>query len=232
MTTTNETVDVDGAPRDYVLSVPNNYDAGRSYPLIVALHGDGGTAAGFAATSKLDAATGDEAILAFPNGSVDLLTPYAQNEDQRLIELVIEAVKQNYSIDASKIWGFGYSKGAYQLNEIACKRPGLLKAMAIHAGGAPQPNERKVISCPTAVGLPVFVTHGARDKPGGEYCAAFWADFAGCKSSRSPSSPAMCEVHDDCEAGKPVVFCLVPNHPHSPMYADAAAHSWAWFKTL
>ena len=231
--TTNETVDVDGVSREYVLSVPKTYDAGRSYPLIVALHGDGGDASGFVAFAKLDASTGDDAIIAYPNQSVDLFTLYDQNTDQKLIERVIDAVKQKYSIDASKIWGFGYSKGAYQLNEIACKKPGILSAMAIHAGGAPQPDGNGNINCPAAIGLPVFVTHGENDNPGGgEYCAQYWSGYAGCQSSRSPSTPAICQAYDGCDPGKPVVFCLVPGHPHYPLYGEAAAHSWAWFKTL
>jgi len=232
--TTNETVDVDGVAREYVLSVPKNYDGGRSYPLIVALHGDGLDAPGFVAFSKLEASTGDEAILAYPNGSVDLFTPYDQNRDQKLVEYTINAVKAKYSIDASKIWGFGYSKGGYQLNEIACKKPGIVTAMAIHAGGAPQSRDGNGnVDCPAAVGLPVFVTHGQNDDPGGgEYGAQYWASRAGCQGSRSPSQPAICEAYDGCEAGKPVVFCVVPDQPHYPLYADAAAHSWGWFKSL
>lgn len=234
MNTTTETIDVDGAPRTYVLSVPKTYDAARSYPLILALHGDGGTAAGFVAFAKLEASTGDEAIVAYPEGSVDLFTPYDQNRDQRLIEVMILALKERFSIDASKIWGFGYSKGGYQLNEIACKKPGLLSAMAIHAGGAPQTRDGAgAVDCPNAIGLATFVTHGALDDPGGgEFGAAYWASRAGCQQTRSPSSPAICEAYDGCAAGKPVVFCVVPNQPHYPLYGEAAAHSWAWFKTL
>ncbi len=232
--TTTETIDVDGNSREYVLSVPKNYDAARSYPLIVALHGDGLNAAGFVSFSKLEASTGDEAILAYPEGSVDLFTPYDQNPDQKLIALTIDAVKAKYSIDASKIWGFGYSKGAYQLNEIACKKPGIVTAMAIHAGGAPQTRDGNgAVDCPAAVGLPVFVTHGQNDGPdGGQFGADYWASRAGCQTTRSPTQPAICEAYDGCDPGKPVVFCVVPDQPHYPLYGEAGAHSWAWFKSL
>lgn len=234
MNTTNEMVDVDGAIRAYVLSVPTNYDPGRSYPLILALHGDGQDAKGFVSFSKLEAQTGDEAILAYPDQSVDLMTPYEDNPDQKLIERVIDVLAAKYSIDATKIWGFGYSKGAYQLNEIACKKPGLLTAMAVHAGGAPQSRDGDDnVDCPDAIGLPAFITHGADDQPGGgEYEADYWASRAGCQASRSPTEPDICEAYDGCNPGEPVVFCVVPNQPHYPMYGDAAAHSWAWFKSL
>jgi len=232
--TTTETVDVGGASRAYVLSVPKTYDKGRAYPLIIALHGDGQDAKSFVAFSKLEAQTGDEAIVVYPDQVVDLLTPYDQNPDQQLVERVIEAVKAKYSIDADKVWGFGYSKGAYELNEIACQKPGLIKAMAVHAGGAPQARDANDnVDCPNAIGLPAFITHGANDDPGGgEYEAAYWASRAGCQDTRSPTTPAICEAYDGCEPDKPVVFCLVPNQPHYPMYADAAEHSWAWFKSL
>ena len=234
VTTTTETIDVDGTSRRYVLSVPKNYDAGRSYPLILALHGDGQDAAGFVGFSKIETFSGDEAIVAYTDQSVDLFTDYEQNTDQKLIEYIVVALKQRYSIDASKIWGFGYSKGGYQLNEIACKKPGLLTAMAVHAGGAPQTRDANGnVDCPNAIGLATFVTHGANDDPGGgEFGAAYWASRAGCQTTRRPSSPDICEAYDGCSAGKPVVFCVVPNQPHYPMYKDAAAHSWAWFKTL
>jgi polyhydroxybutyrate depolymerase len=232
--TTTKTVDVGGTPRKYVLSVPKSYDAAHAYPLIVALHGDGQDAAGFASTTKLADVTGDDAIVAFTDRSEDLFTPYEQNTDQQLIEATILAVKASYTIDAAKIWGFGYSKGAYQLNEIACKKPGILKAMAIHAGGAPQTRDaNENVDCPNAIGLAMFVTHGENDDPGGgEFGAAYWASRAGCQQTRSPSSPPMCEAYDGCEQGKPVVFCVVPGQPHFPLYANAAADSWAWFKTL
>lgn len=232
--TTTETISVDGATRRFILSVPKNYVASRSYPLILALHGDGQDAAAFAASSKIEAFSGDEAIVAYTDGSVDLFTPYEQNTDQKLIEYIITALKLRFSIDGSKIWGFGYSKGAYQLNEIACKKPGLLTAMAIHAGGAPQTRDANGnVDCPKAIGLAVFVTHGANDDPGGgEFGAAYWASRAGCQETRSPSTPNICEAYDGCNAGTPVVFCVVPNQSHSPLYKDAASHSWAWFKTL
>lgn len=232
--TTTETVDVDGTPRKYVLSVPKTYDAGRSYPLVLALHGDGQDAAGFVGFSKLEASTGDEAILAYPDRSEDLFTPYDQNTDQKLIAFIVDAVKGKYSVDAAKIWGFGYSKGGYQLNEIACKKPGIVTAMAIHAGGAPQTRDGNgAVDCPAAVGLPVFVTHGANDDPnGGKFGADYWASRAGCQDTLSPTTPPICEAYDGCAPGKPVVFCVVPDQPHYPMYGDAAAHSWAWFKSL
>lgn len=233
VTTTRETVDVDGTPRRYLLSVPKTYDAKRSYPLIVALHGDGGNAEGFAHDSQLAASSGQDAILAFTDQSLDLFTPYDDNIDQKLVEAIIGEVKHEWTIDPSKIWGFGYSKGGYQLNEIACRKPGLLTAMAIHAGGAPQERDGDDnVDCPRAIGIATFVMHGADDDVGGgEFGARYWARRANCADTRSPSSPAICEQYNGCDARKPVVFCVVPHQSHA-LYSKAAADTWTWFKTL
>jgi len=231
---TTETVDVDGAPRKYVLAVPKTHDPAKKYPLVLALHGDGQDAASFRPFLGLEDFSGDAAIIAYTDRSEDLFTPYDQNKDQKLIEAVIAAVKSKWSVDDAKVWGLGYSKGAYMLNEIACRRPGVLKAMAIHAGGAPQARDANGRpDCPGAVGLPTFVTHGELDDPGGgEFGAAYWASTAGCASNRTATTPAPCQKYEACPADKPVLFCVIPGQPHYPLWSGAAAASWTWFQTL
>lgn len=235
--TTTETIDVDGQARTYLLSVPKTYDAGKKYPLVIALHGDGQNGASLQAMLAFEEVSGDDAIVAYTNGSEDLYTPYDQNRDQRLVELAIGAIKSKYSIEDAKVWGIGYSKGAFQLNQIACRRPGIIKAMAVHAGGAPEdrmpaPNQNTV-NCPTAVALPVFATEGSNDSAiGAQFAALVWAQKAGCGGSTSASTPSICKKYDGCPPATPVSICIVPGQPHYPLYDDAAEHSWAWFKGL
>jgi polyhydroxybutyrate depolymerase len=233
---TNETVDVGGNTRAYVLTVPKSYDAARKYPLIVAMHGDGQDATSFRAFLPLDDLTGDDAIVAYtdphprPDNNVeqDLFTAYDQNIDQRLVEATIDAVKAKYSVDAAKIWGFGYSKGGFMLNQIACRKPGLLKAMTVHASGAPQDAQ-----CPGVTGLPVLATEGSQDTGiGGEYDSQYWAQINGCGGQRTASTPPGCETYDGCPAGKPVTYCRAAGVSHYPIWDQAAAVSWAWLKAL
>jgi polyhydroxybutyrate depolymerase len=232
---TDETVDVYGNMRKYVLAVPKSYDAGRRYPLIVAMHGDGQDGPGFRAFLNFDDLAGDDAIVAYPTGAVDLYTPYDQNNDQLFIDATIKAVKEKLSIDEGKVWGFGYSKGGFMANQLACRKPGLFKAVAIHAGGAPQDNtgEGTPPSCPNAVGLPVLATEGDHDTAiGGEYGAQYWARFNGCGTQRSAATPAECQKYNGCPGDKPVVYCLAPGVFHFPIWAEAAAVSWAFFTSL
>lgn len=234
MNTTRVDIDVDGASRTYTLQVPKSYDAQKEYALVIALHGDGQGGGGFVEASKLERFSGDEAILAFPDGSEDLTTPYDQNTDQKLIAYVIGAVQASHNIDPNRIWGFGFSKGGYQLGELACRKPGMFTAMALHAAGAPQErDEMGQPDCPTSIGIPMFVVQGELDgATGSEFLAQYFAGRASCDGTRSPSTPAMCEAYDNCDVGTPVVFCVVPGHPHDPLYPNAAEDSWAWFKSL
>jgi polyhydroxybutyrate depolymerase len=231
---TNETVEVMGATRRYVLVVPRGYDAARRYPLLIALHGDGDDGPGFRASLDLDALAGDDAVVAYPTGAVDLFTPYDQNPDQQLIEATIRAVEARYSIDPARVWGFGYSKGGFMANEIGCRRPGVWKAMAIHAGGAPQePQSNGFPVCPGVIGLPVLATEGELDQGiGGAYGAQYWAHVNGCSAQRSATTPAPCEAYDGCPSGKPVVYCLAPGVSHYPLWSRATAISWAWLRGL
>lgn len=234
---TNEKVDVFGTARDYVLVVPKTYDASRQYPLIVALHGDGGNAQGFRAELDFDDLAGDDAIAVYLEGSQDLGvgTPYDQVPDQVFVEATINAVKGKRSIDDAKIWGFGYSKGGFQLNQIACRKPGLLKAMAVHASGAPQEpaGGDGFPQCPGVVALPVLVTEGEFDGDiGGLYAANYWGKVGGCTTYNDPPRPLSCEPYAGCGAGKNVTFCRAAGVGHFPIWKQAAAMSWTFFKAL
>jgi polyhydroxybutyrate depolymerase len=232
---TNETVTVLGTSRTYVLAVPKTYDAARKYPLIIALHGDGQDGPTFRAFLTFDDVAGDDAIVAYPTGAVDLFTAYDTNPDQQLVDATITDVKSKRSIDDTKVWGFGYSKGAFLLNEIACRKPGLLKAMAFHAGSAPQ--EMRGADgypiCPGVIGLPVLATEGDQNTDiGADYGANYWAMVNGCAGTRAMTTPAACSKYDGCPAANPVEYCLAPGVAHYPIWDQAVNVSWAFYKTL
>lgn len=238
VTATDETITVLGTSRTYQLVVPKTYDAARKYPLIIALHGDGQDGPGFRSVLTWDDVAGDDAIVAYPTGAVDLFTAYDMNPDQLLVAATIDDVKSKRSIDPTKIWGFGYSKGAFMLNEIQCRKSGVLTAMAFHAGSAPQAEPRDPPMtgypiCPGVMGLPVLATEGDRNTDiGADYAANYWAMVNGCGGTRTPSTPAACYKTDGCPADKPVFYCLAPGVVHYPIWDQAVNVSWAFYKGL
>ena len=235
VTATDETITVLGTSRTYQLVVPKTYDAARKYPLIIALHGDGQDGPGFRSVLTWDDVAGDDAIVAYPTGAVDLFTAYDTNPDQLLVAATIDDVKSKRSIDPTKIWGFGYSKGAFMLNEIQCRKSGILTAMAFHAGSAPQEmrDGTGYPVCPGVAGLPVLATEGDKNTDiGADYAANYWAMVNGCGGTRSASTPAACYKTDGCPADKPVFYCLAPNVVHYPIWDQAVNVSWAFYKAL
>lgn len=226
----NHNIDVAGDARFYVLSVPKSYDASRSYPLIVALHGDGQDADGFRKFLDLDALSGNDAITAYTDRVVDLGTAFDQNGDQKLVAAVIAEVKSQFNVNARKVWGFGYSKGGFMLNELSCRKPGMFTAFAAHAAGAPSATADQ---CPGILGLPVLMTEGDRDLGiGASFAAQYWAGVNGCGMNLSASSPAECQRYDGCPSGKAVVYCLAPGVSHYPIWNQATNVTWAFFTSL
>ncbi|MBX3190758.1 MAG: hypothetical protein KF819_27420 [Labilithrix sp.] len=244
VTTTHETLTFGGVERRYILSVPNDYDPGRAYPLVMEFHGNPGTAQGMLDAFPFDRASQGEAIVVYPNAAGqdwDLYSATDQNPDMPYVKAVIEAVGAKYSVDASRVLGFGWSGGAFFVNQLACRFPGLFKAIAPQAGGAPEEpmlaNAEKLpngyLKCSGKVAA--IVGHGDADDvvapASGEFSAMYWAYVNGCGEGRSETSPAPCQKYDGCPAALPVHLCKIPGLKHPP-WAQAQAASWAFFRAL
>jgi polyhydroxybutyrate depolymerase len=232
--------------RDYLLVVPKTYVASRSYPLILVIHGDGGTGSTMRQYHPLDDTTGDAAIVVYPSGTArtwDLTTAFAQNDDQQYIEAVVAAVKGKYTVDAARVFGVGWSSGAFLVNQLACRRPGLFSAIVSHAGGAPYELPQQLDAdgyqkCASGAGVSALMTHGGSDTTvqpdSGDFDAQFWAHLDGCNpdaSTRVDTSPAPCQKHVSCPAGKAVTFCLIPGNNHG-VWAQAISVEWAFLQAL
>ena len=229
------TLSVAGDSRTYVLSVPKTYDASKAYPLIIALAGDGESADSFRASLGFDAITGNEAITAYPDSVDNLFDDYAENGDQQLVEATIADVKGKLTIDQSKIWGFGYSKGGYMLNQLQCLRPNVFNAIAAHATGGPADVNGNLPACGTESTTAILETKGSLDTnpdPGADGAAAYWAQQNGCAMTSTASTPSGCVKYDSCPAGKQVEYCLAAGVMHLPIWDQATAVSWAFFKSL
>lgn len=231
--TSTVSVMVAGDSRDYVLSVPKTYDASKSYPLIIALAGDGQTADQLRTSITLDSVAGNDAIIAYPDGVDDLFTDYADNGDQQLIQATADDVKSKYSIDSSKIWGFGYSKGGYMLNQLQCLRPGLFTAYAAHAAGPPADEQGNPLNCQTGTPIPILEQQGSLDTmpaPGADEAAMDWAEFYGCGTTMTAATPNVCEKYDGCPAGVQIEYCFPSGVAHVPIWDQAVNVSWSFYR--
>ena len=235
--TTRVSLTVAGKARGALVAVPKSYDPNKSYPLVVVLHGDGKDGATFRNEMNVDAAAGDRAIVAYPDGTDatwNLYAPAASNPDDMFVAALVADLAGRYRIDASRVFGAGFSSGAFMTSQLACRNPSLFRAIAVHSGGAPsEPQDPSAGTwpngypqCPNQTsGVAALVIHGTSDNivsyESGNYAAKYWAYVDGCTDARASTTPAPCQRHANCPSSKPVVFCPVSGLGHT-VWADAA----------
>jgi polyhydroxybutyrate depolymerase len=245
---TSETLDLgDGGARSFVLAVPTTYTAARSYPLVVVLHGDGGTGEGIRAAYRIDDFSAANALVVYPSGrdgTWDLYTESSVNADVAFMIALVDHLAGRFAVDHARVFGAGFSKGAFFANQVACRMPALFRGIAANAGGAPyEPQDPSATYWPNGyvqcagqtTGVAALVIHGEGDPvvtvDGGDFDATYWAYVNGCGTERAPSATAPCLAHQACPADKPVIFCPIPGLGHT-VWSHAAEVSWAFFASL
>jgi poly(3-hydroxybutyrate) depolymerase len=143
------TISVGGQSRSVQLHVPAALGT-QAYPLILALHGNGDTAANFMATSGLAART--DAIVAAPQGiqrdvsvggatapnvAWDAYTSRGTNIDVALLDAIVADLSKSGSVDARHIITFGYSQGGYLSYRYAKESADTLACAAVVAAADP-----------------------------------------------------------------------------------------------
>jgi len=158
----------------YRLYVPTTYTKARAYPLIIALHGLGGTEDSmFDGYGKRLPVLAEQRgyIVAAPfgyrvdgsygwglaNPPADPATRRRQEYSEQDVMQVLQRVKQQYSIDESRIYLMGHSMGAIGTWKIAPKYPDIWAALGPISGqGAPATVEKMR-------NIPQVVVHGDAD---------------------------------------------------------------------
>lgn len=245
---TDETLDVGGTQRTYVLAVPKSHDVERAYPLVLVFHGDGGDGPGMRRVHPIDSFSGDTAVVAYPTGlgqTWNLYEPSATNPDIAFVEALVDAIDAKVKIDRTHVFGVGYSSGGYFINQVSCRKNGFFRGIVVHAGGAPnEPEDPEAgvwpsgyVKCKDQLpapegGVATMAVHGENDAPeGGEFVAIYWAALNGCKEERTPTTPSPCVKFEGCPADKPVVWCLIPGMGHT-IWQEGTKAGWDFIKGI
>jgi polyhydroxybutyrate depolymerase len=238
-----QSITVSGTARTFALTLPQAYDRVQSYPLVLVFHGDGGTGAGIRSSFKIEAASGDGAIFAYPDGlaktwNIDQDPAGATEADIAAVDAIIADLEASYCVDKNKVFLTGFSKGAYFVNQLACRTKSAIRGIVTHSGGGPfgiadsefDANGDLVCPSPAVPALQVQGdSDGTVDPTEGMKARDYWRVANACGTTTSATDPSPCVAYDGC--ARPEVWCLIPGMGHS-IWSQGPQVTWSFFQSL
>jgi len=164
---------VDGRQRAYHLHAPLSGRRSSSLPLIVMLHGHGGTAARFRRLTGMDAAADAKGVLvAYPEGTSWSNVPWRswnaghccgygkarQVDDVAFFDALLEDIQRAFPVDAQRIYVAGVSNGGMLAYRLACERSERIAGIAVVAGAMSD------LACQPTEPVSVLIIHGTADR--------------------------------------------------------------------
>jgi polyhydroxybutyrate depolymerase len=239
--TTSDAIMHDGSMRTFRIHVPPSYDGNAPAPLVLMLHGGGGSGRQFQeASAGMDPIADREGFITlYPDGSGVLRTwngggccGYAVTndvDDVGFIAALLDHVEAALCIDRRRVFATGMSNGGIMSHRLACELADRIAAIAPVAG------TDMTASCNPLRRVSVMQLHGSDDGhvpwDGGEGCGpaggAFtsvpdtmerWRTRNACGAAVSPyfeQGDGSCEAFEGCEDGADVVLCSIEGGGHN-----------------
>ena len=242
--TQSRTLRWDGLDRTFTVRVPRQTDSARGIPVIILLHGRGGSGERFLERTRL-APIADSAgfLLVAPDGTGDPRgwhTGFARGDevdDVGFINALIDTLGARHGIDEARVYVIGYSNGGVLAHRVAADLSRRIAAAAVYAGAIGARTVRGSISTidPPRAPVPIMIIHGDADDvvpydttrgPGrmGGYpvpapeAARFWARANECRpmDPRRDTVAAGRVLRDIWDRGcrAPVEFLTLRGHDH------------------
>lgn len=228
-------LEVMGTPREYMVVVPDGYDANTPLPVVFAWHGLGGDGALARLYFGIEEASAGAAIFVYPDGlpQADQMDQSGWNlmengEDVAFFDAMLADVQATLCVDAARVFSAGHSFGGYMSNSIGCFRGGTVRAIAPVAGGGP------FWACTGQVAA--WIAHGTMDMvvpfTQGEMSRDLWTAANNCDVTMPTDvDPAPCVAYAGCDDGFPVHWCQhdIPDFMGHTWPAWAGAGIWGFF---
>lgn len=244
---TNETLEVGGTSRDYVLHVPAAYGGDKAAPLIIDFHPLGGSGSGQRSGSRYPAQTdADGVIMAFPSGKSGPsggawnVGPccVANVDDVAFAKALVTEISKSACIDPKRVYAVGFSMGGGMSHYLACHAADVFAAVAPAAFDLLEEN---VDDCQPARPLSVVAFRGTSDPVvpyAGGYSAVVsgmpvtflgakatfekWAALNECTGAASAEDAKGCSTYSSCKAGVEVTLCTAQGGQHAQGDASVA----------
>jgi poly(3-hydroxybutyrate) depolymerase len=228
-----QALEVDGMQREFLVALPDGYDAATPHRLIFAWHGQRGTAQQVAAIGYygLESRAGGTAIFVSAQG-LDTTTGIGgtgwdntNGRDIAFTRAMLDYVREHYCIDDARIFSVGMSYGGIMSNNVGCALGDMFRAIAPMAGLGP-------INAGACVGqVAVWEAYGNADTlvPAMyiDQSREHWVASNHCAATTQPAGSNGCVAYDDCDEGHPVFWCLFDGAHVVPPFAGDEI--WAFF---
>jgi len=236
-----------GRERTYRLFVPPGYDGRTLLPLVLDLHGSGGTADRQAETSRFETLAAGEGVLvatlqaAAEGNRWNVPITSERPDDVRYVSDVIDDVAKRACTDERRVFATGFSGGARMSSLLACKLGDRIAAIA------PMSGLRWPGGCEGRA-VPVLTFHGLADPQNtydghvasraGEWdesvpeALAGWAKHNQCKGDAvldDPPGPLSTLSYKGCAAEVRLVRIDGLVHTWARNEVDATAEAWKFF---
>jgi len=224
---------LEGLSRKFIMRLPQNYSADKAWPIVFALHGNGGNTSYWDGTSgdrNIREVLKDDAILIVAEAidgqwrdyDADASTWPARIDSELLyFDTILTQAKNNLCINESAIFTMGFSGGGSFSGVLGCRRTDI-RAMAV-GGSVIYFDEADCVGKPAA-----WITIGTQELVAGrEQFRDFFRDLGGCDATATATDPAPCTAYDSCDATSPVHYC---QHPDGHIWPDFGSQAmWDFF---
>ncbi len=155
---------------DVHVRVPKGYDATKRYPLLLALHGQGGDGESFMRfTAKLLGERVEEFIIAAPT---DYQGVWLGSREEVVGDtaVMLRMLRRRYHVDTDRVYCFGFSLGGHASCLLSLMHAEQFAAMVAVSGTfALQMGQEAVeLMLPNMASVPLLLVYGELDKPEGQ----------------------------------------------------------------
>jgi polyhydroxybutyrate depolymerase len=237
-------------PRTYRLFVPPGYDGHQRLPLVLDLHGSGGSSAGQARNSGFEMVSASERFIVATLDAVDarwnVPVQKGRPDDVAYVSDVIDHVAARVCTDLARVYATGFSGGARMTSLLGCRLATRLAAIA------PVSGLRIPGSGCSDRAVPVLTFHGLADPQntynghvpdrGEEWlesvpdALAGWARHDVCKGDAildDPPGPLSTMRYEGCADGSEVRIIRIDGlgHAWTRKEVDTTVVMWQFFKS-
>jgi polyhydroxybutyrate depolymerase len=162
----------DGLDRTFTVRIPRGADSARTMPLVIVLHGRGGSGSGLMDYAGFAAQADREGyVLVAPDGTGDprgwntRFVPGREIDDVGFIGALVDTAIARYPVDRARIYVAGYSNGGALTHRVASDLSSRVAAAAVVAGiiGGRLANGSIVRIEPPRAPVPMLIVHADAD---------------------------------------------------------------------